>query len=169
MITNIESIANVGKFENYTGNQELGENQIVFGFNGTGKSTLSDILYSLAHNSSIPNYRKTLDKADGTTAGEMRIVLKSTRGDLVYENGTWNNDYPMAVFNNQYINKYVLINDDNKKDMIGVNLGSQSVKLVKEKNKFEAEAKNHLQVINDFIKNNTLNLTNVFLLYIKRY
>lgn len=45
MIKRIEQINNLGRFENFSATGEFGNNTIIFGFNGAGKS---DIFYSLS-------------------------------------------------------------------------------------------------------------------------
>lgn len=158
MIKNISEIKNVGKFVNYFGNQELKKNQIIFGFNGTGKSTLSDVFYSLAYQEEIPDYRKTLEKEDGTIPTEMKVVFNTEDGEILYSEGElWNVETGIYTFNELYIKKFVLVNNDEVENgYASVAIGKEIVKLTKDKQKVENERNQKLEIINSFIINNKI-------------
>lgn len=154
MIREIEEIHNLGRFEGVSSSITFDQKNVLFGFNGTGKSTLSELFYSLIEdqNGEILQKRKTLPLEDGTPSDPIMIKIKDDVGTLSYNDGAWNRK-PLQtyVFNNQFINDYVFVDEkfeEGKHEMI---VGKEAVKLVKEKRILESEIKSNLQSINNFI------------------
>lgn len=156
MITKIKTIKNIGKFENYNGNQKIEKNQVIFGFNGSGKSTISDILYSLANNQVIDKNRKTLDKDDGHQSGEMSVGIETDDGDLVYNEETcWNKTEKIYTFNSKYIKNNMLIEGDlTNLERADITFGKKSVDLKKKKDKTIDKINSCFELINEFINSN---------------
>lgn len=111
MINAIKSIQGIGRYTKVNTQLDLSKNHLIFGFNGTGKSTLSDMFYSLSseQNVSSLNKRKTLKFQDGTEPEEMRVVLQTELDELIFEDGRWNEEYPVYVFNDHYIDDYLFV------------------------------------------------------------
>lgn len=156
MITNLKCIKNIGKFEDYSGNQCISKNQIIFGFNGSGKSTISDIFYSLANNQSIDQNRKTLDKDNGQKSGDMRVEIETENGIIVYdESGLWNKDEKIHIFNSQYIKKNVLVEGNvSIFDTANITFGKNAIDLKKRQTKLISEKNENFDLINRFINSN---------------
>ena len=155
MITSIKELCNLGRYEKYIGNQVLGNKQIIFGFNGTGKSTLSDMFYSLSNNSRISSDRKTLDKDDGTKAGDIKVVLGTDTEDVTYlEEKGWDKSLNIYTFNEQYIKDYVFVNREYNKDVVPITIGTEGVRLSNLKQTYVSERKDNLDIINSIIKDN---------------
>ena len=79
MITSIEKIHGIGKYDQFDDAVTLSKNQIIFGFNGSGKSTLSDIFYSLENEEYCTKLleRKTLQREDGSIPDEPVVEFKT--------------------------------------------------------------------------------------------
>lgn len=155
MIKRIKEIHNLGCYEEYLGNNEVGNRQIFFGFNGSGKSTLSDMFYSLANGKEISYARKTLDKADGTKAGNISIILETDQGDVSYTEGNgWDSELPVFTFNEQYIRDYVFVNREYKQDVALVTMGAEGVRLSNVKLGYIKERDECVDKINNFISFN---------------
>src|SRR5690554_4635673 len=101
---NIESIKNYGIFLDYTkGNtKDFGNTNILFGWNYSGKTTLSRIFRSLELKVPHPDYEK----------GKFRIRTKN--GRTISEEDIDNHRLRIRVFNSDYV-KENLIWDDSKK------------------------------------------------------
>ena len=91
MITSIEKICGIGKYDYFEEHVPIMKNQIFFGFNGSGKSTLSDILYSLSDDkySGKLMERKTFQREDGTIADNPEVVFGTDQGHIVFRDGKW--------------------------------------------------------------------------------
>lgn len=99
MITEIKAIHGIGRYSKCDISVPLKKNQVVFGFNGTGKSTLSDIFYSMSSaKNSLLNDRKTLPLADETQPQDIFVSFGTDSGVASYTNGVWNN---ADMFNTQ--------------------------------------------------------------------
>lgn len=129
--------------------------KVIFGFNGSGKSTLSDIFYSLSFNERISDHRKTLDKDNGQQAGDMKIIIETEDGDVTYsENDLWDKEIETLAFNQQYIDKYMLVGDKEGFGKATVQIGKEGVKLEKSKIILENQMKEDINLINTFILSN---------------
>ena len=158
MITSIEKIHGIGKYDHFDDAVNLSKNQIIFGFNGSGKSTLSDIFYSLENNDHAEKLleRKTLQREDGTTPDEPYIELKTDDGDLVFSNSKWNRTTNIHVFNDKYIADYVTVISNHDPDREELILGKEVNKLLRLKNQDEAARDEYLSFINNVITNNKI-------------
>ena len=85
MIKEIQKVKNLGKFEDMNSNILLEKNSLIFGFNGTGKSTLSDMFYSMSQNNnfSLDNARTTL-KREESEEKRIYVELKTDTGIIKY-------------------------------------------------------------------------------------
>lgn len=157
MITSIMEMHNLGRYEDYSKGQSISKQQIIFGFNGSGKSTLSDLFYSLSTGKTISEERRTLDKISGEKAGEISVKLGTEIEDehLEYnQSDNWNRVVEACTFNEQYIKDYVFVNREYNQDMASVTIGSESVKLVNEKNNYINQRNEDILIINTLISNN---------------
>lgn len=154
MIAAIKELHNLGKYENFIGNQKIGNKQIIFGFNGTGKSTLSDMFYSMINNEILSN-RKTLDKDDGRKAGDIKIILGTDTEDIIYdENVGWDKKLNIHTFNEQYIKDYVFVNKEYNQEILPITIGAEGVKLANLKQEYIDDRNGKLKIINAMIKEN---------------
>ncbi|MBK5262770.1 MAG: AAA family ATPase [Peptostreptococcaceae bacterium] len=139
MLQKISKIQNLGKFESFSGGVELSKSNIIFGFNGTGKSTISDMFYSLSNQEKaldILEERKTLLREDEDEK-EVIIELQDDNGTLKFEKGKWNKSINIFTFNERYIEDYVLVSEEFKGDIALVAMGSEGAKILKRKNELE--------------------------------
>lgn len=136
MIEEIQKIKNLGKFEDMNSRILLEKNSLIFGFNGTGKSTLSDMFYSMAQNNnfSLDNARTTL-KREESEEKRIYVELKTDTGTVKYENERWDSDLAVKTFNERYIDNYVMMPERFKSGTLEITLSKEARKLVK-KQKF---------------------------------
>jgi len=104
MIKSIEKLHNFGCFTNYT--KESGLNQfakvnILYGANGTGKSTLSNLLYCLS--SKCPNKSQLLNEyIDESTELELETEVGKIKKNNVAASAE-----DIYVFNNNFVNEHI--------------------------------------------------------------
>lgn len=153
MITKINTIQGIGRYRKNKPMLELQKNHVIFGFNGTGKSTLSDIFYSLSDKEHIPALieRKTLTTEDGIESEPMQIEFETDSDSLIFENSKWNQTYPVYVFNDHYIDDYIFIESNHTTNEQSAVFGKEEPKLAKEIEELKAELTIHTKGINDFI------------------
>lgn len=133
MLQAIKFIQNIGRFHTATpiAHASFGKCTLVFGENGWGKSTLSDILRSLTTDTpEIIIGRKTL--AGGL---EQKTVLQFNSQTACFSNGSWTGIKPkIAVFDSSFINDNVFSGDtvtnDHLKKQYGLVVGEEGVRLV---------------------------------------
>ena len=155
MITAIEKIYGIGKYDHFDEPVSLSKNQIIFGFNGSGKSTLSDIFYSLSDEKHCEKLleRKTLQKDDGSYSEEPAVELKTDEGTLLFSNSTWNDKRNIYVFNDQYIADYVTVINGHDATAEQLVLGREGNKILRIKESSEVELVSLLTEISNVIMN----------------
>ena len=143
MIKEIQKVKNLGKFEDMNSNILLEKNSLIFGFNGTGKSTLSDMFYSMSQNNnfSLDNARTTL-KREESEEKRIYVELKTDTGIIKYESGKWNSDLAVKTFNERYIEDYVMMPERFKSGMLEITLSKEARKLVKKQKFLEDRMQN---------------------------
>lgn len=157
MITAIKKIQGIGRYEKYEDNVNIHKNQVIFGFNGAGKSTLSDILYSLSgSNRSVQTIlaRKTLVKEDGTEPPKTEITFATDTTDLVFEEGNWNRNEEVLVFNDQYIDEYLFIGKNYTADGRAINFGKREKEISEKILECEESIQSMLGSVNEILINN---------------
>ena len=156
MITSINKIHAIGRYEAFNDGVSIGKNQVIFGFNGSGKSTLSDIFYSLSSTERFGSLvdRRTLCKEDGTEPLPQFIEMESDNGTYQYENGSWNSSENVMVFNDHFIDEYVLINDNYKSDSAAIHFGKEETALASEIKKIDIDNQTLWESINMIIASN---------------
>lgn len=116
-IVKIKEINKLGKFNECQNEIDFSQNNIIFGFNGMGKSTLSSIFYSMSGEgkSGILEARKTLKRKMDDPENEVKIIVETNEGDLLYENKHWSS-YPLIyVFDSKYVNDHLFFDTENPK------------------------------------------------------
>lgn len=153
MITAINKICGIGRYAHYEGPMAIHKNQIIFGFNGTGKSTMSDIFYSLSdeEHTALLVKRKTLCKVDGTEPEDMEISFETETGELTYQDGHWSQKQNVLVFNDQYMDDYVFVESGHELDGASVVFGKAGTQLAKRKEEYQREFDDKLEIINNTI------------------
>ena len=156
MINKKKKIHGIGRYEAFEDGVNIQKNQIIFGFNGAGKSTLSDIFYSLSSTDRYKSLlsRKTLCKEDGTEPLPQFIEMESDNGALEYRSGEWNTTENIMVFNDHFIDEYVLINENYDANSVAIHFGKEETALASEKATIEAENIELFNSINTCISNN---------------
>lgn len=156
MLTAIKKIHGLGKFDCYDGTLDLAKNQVIFGFNGSGKSTLSDIFYSLSDERHCEKLmeRKTLQRDDGSFADSPFVLLKTESGDLVFQNGQWNKNKEIYVFNEQYIDDYVTLIEGHDIEKEQLVLGKEGSRLFRTQTECKQQRDDLFRRISSVITNN---------------
>lgn len=156
MITAIQSMTSIGKYKNLIEPIVLHKNQIIFGFNGTGKSTISDLFYSLCYEEYTDRIkgRKTLPSESGEESPEMSAVFTTTNGNIEYSNGVWNQRSNLHVFNEQYIGDNLFVGKMNSHGEAEVIIGREATKLSNENEELRSVNEEAVQIINEILVNN---------------
>ena len=136
MIKKIVKIKSVGRFVSYraSGDVELKRNNLVFGENGRGKTTLCAVLRSLQ--SGDPAHiagRRTLGGADSP---EVTLLL-SDGSPAIFNNGAWTVTVPqIAIFDATFVSENVhsgdVVDIDHRRSLYSVIVGEHGVKLAKQ-------------------------------------
>lgn len=156
MITSIESMTSIGKYKNFSGPLELHKNQIIFGFNGTGKSTISDLFYSLCNEeyANIIQRRKTLPSEEGIESPEITALLRTSTDNIEFSNGRWNRRENIHVFNEQYIKDHLFVGKVNSNGEAEVVMGREATKLTIENENLKSINEDAVRIMNEIIINN---------------
>lgn len=146
MLKGIEYIKNVGLFNASACTKDASFDgcALIYGENGSGKSTMSDILRSVSLNApKIVIGRKTLGSNQ-----DQEISLKFDTGNVIFENDIWRNIEicpPIKIFDGLFINDNVYSGDvvsiDHMKRQHKFILGQKGVEYVRTLNKLYEENK----------------------------
>ena len=154
MINKFRKIQNVGKFSDFNysgtihGNINFNKVNIIYGENGTGKTTLTSIIRSLTKNDpDLISCRKTFGNV-----GEPHIeILCGTTSLKVFQSNRWDGNLDgIEIFDVFFINENVYtgleILSEHKKGLYQFVIGEEGVSIVNEintiKNEIEEENKN---------------------------
>lgn len=93
MISNIQKLKNFGIFKNYNNKatQDFGQYNLIYGWNGTGKSTLSGLFSSLEKRTTHPNF----------SGAEFTITMDN--GTLITEKSLATSNLNIQVFNQKFV------------------------------------------------------------------
>jgi wobble nucleotide-excising tRNase len=149
MIKKLIKIKGVGKFENYlpkavTKFSGIFNNIVlIYGINGSGKSTFAAIVRSLKGDNSIVSKRKTF-KSTGNP--EVEILVDGISKPFAYENNTWSDFYPnIEIFDSQFINENVYtgfsVESDQKRKLFDIILGQPGIILKQRIEKIKSDIK----------------------------
>jgi wobble nucleotide-excising tRNase len=134
MLKKINFIQNIGRFETAKSMQNAGFGPctLIFGENGWGKSTLTDILRSLTtDNPAIIVGRTTL-----ATNSPPRAVLHFDNQNAVFRNGSWGGIRPsIAIYDSTFVNENVfsgdMVSSDHLKAQYGLVVGEEGIRHVR--------------------------------------
>ena len=156
MITSINKIIGIGKYDSFSSPVRIHKNQVIFGFNGAGKSTLSDIFYSLSDDEHCKKLmeRKTLTRDDGSVSDNPSIEMESDAGTICFSDEKWSGNQNIYVFNDQYIDDYSTVLQDFDMSNAQLVLGKEATKLSHKKEEYTRELYKRLEDINTAIVNN---------------
>lgn len=152
MILSFQKIKGVGRYSNYLATkvpleqktEDFQHFNLIYGENGTGKTTLTHILRSLKGDDAFLLKKKTFGY---TNSPEVQIKAKRlNESELVYQNFQWQEHDPnIEVFDVHFINNNVYtgleIQNDHKKKLFEIILGDNGVQL-----------KNEIQIIKQRIQ-----------------
>ena len=152
MITSFQKLKGIGRYSNYIASNVPSEQKssnfrqfnLIYGENGTGKTTLAHILRSLKGDNEFLLKKKTFGYTDSPT-----IQIKAerlTETTISYQNFQWQEYDPnIEIFDVHFINNNVYtgleIQNDHKKKLFEIILGDNGVQL-----------KNEIQVIKQRIQ-----------------
>ena len=130
----VRYVQNIGRFEKAqsVADATFGSCTLVFGENGWGKSTLADLLRSLAiNNPDIVVGRKTL--AGGS---DQKAVLHFRDQQAVFDDGAWSGIRPaIAVYDSVFVNENVfsgdVVTNEHLKKQYGMVVGEEGVHRVR--------------------------------------
>jgi len=143
MIRLFQKIYKVGRYDNYI-KSALSEEQepedfkqfnLLYGENGTGKTTLTHILRSLQGSNELLLKKTTFDYADSP---EVHLISSDlNKPDLVYQNFEWSQYEPnLEIFDVHFINENIYtgleIQNNHKKRLFEIILGDKGIQLKKE-------------------------------------
>jgi wobble nucleotide-excising tRNase len=137
MIRKIIKIKGVGKFENYvpkastTFSGDFKKIVLLYGINGSGKSTFATIVRSLKGDNSLILKRRTFHL---TSSPEIELMIDGIPKPFHFFNEKWALNYPeIEVFDNHFINENVFtgftVEIDHKRKLFDIILGQNGVKL----------------------------------------
>lgn len=132
MITSLNLIRNIGRFDSFTSTTQLAPLTLIYAENGRGKTTLSAILRSLGNGDPIPiSERRRLAAQQPPHA-----ILGCSGGppDAMFENGVWNRTLPeVLIFDDVFVDQNVysglVVGSDHRQNLHELILGSQGVAL----------------------------------------
>lgn len=135
MLKRITRIANIGTFHDWWRDPapELRKLTLIYGPNGTGKTTLCAILRSLARNEpDILKGRKTLGRE-----GEARVEIELANGErCIFDGTSWNGPRPkIEIYDEQFVrdNLYTdVVEADHERNLYRVIVGEEAVEIAKE-------------------------------------
>ena len=135
MLKKIIGIKSVGRFRDCRpkGNIEFRRNNLIFGGNGQGKTTLCAVLRSLAAND--PRYLTERQTKGSTDAPE--VHLRTDAGQLLFKNGRWDAEYPtIVIYDSEFVHENIyageLVGHDHKRKLYRVMVGEKGVELATE-------------------------------------
>lgn len=104
MLGRIQLLRNVGQFDNVSPPQPLTPLTLIYGENGRGKTTIAEILRSLATNDpSLVTERQRLGSQNPP-----HVVISYDGGNAIFQNGAWNQHLPeVAIFDDSFVSANV--------------------------------------------------------------
>lgn len=143
MISRFTIIKGIGKFQDCSsiGGRHFSKNTIIFGHNTGGKSTLTNILWSLkTGNSAIIEGRKSF----GFKGNQQVELFNENNISYKFPSQAWNNGFDnIEIFDSQYIQENIFedngISFDQQKNLQQIIIGIDGKKLAEEINKLQDE------------------------------
>lgn len=150
MIKNLKLLRNIGLFDSVQEGAkiDLGKLTLLYADNARGKTTLAEVLRSLADNDpSLIAQRKRL-----SSSAEPHIVIELDDGSkaVVFQNGTWSRHLPnLAVFDDAFIEKNVYsglsVLPEHRQNLYDLILGATAVELNNQMDALVSKRENHTQ------------------------
>jgi wobble nucleotide-excising tRNase len=151
-IKQITKMRDFGKFKD-TESIKFESNTVLFGFNGTGKSTISSIFYSLGNENkdSLITNRRRLKEQEADSESEIYIEIETDSDTHHFSNGKWDKRLNNLTFNGDYIQDNILISNVTKRAgtnsvKLGVELGAELTRLEVKKQGLEKTIENNLLI-----------------------
>ena len=150
MIKNFQLIRNVGQFNSVDAgrNLDLSKLTLIYGDNGRGKTTLAEVLQSLAEND--PSFITRRKRANASGDPHIVLQLDDDSKPLLFQNGTWSRTLTsLAVFNDAFVDRNVHsgrgITPQQRQHLHGLVLGPTAVTLSKELDEIRSAINRHNQ------------------------
>lgn len=144
MIEAISRIENIGTFHHFAPETPVRFQKLtlIYGPNGTGKTTLCAILRSLARNDAdIPKGRKTLGR-DGASRVDIRLAGGKS---CIWNGNGWEGERPpIEIYDEQFVRENLYtetVEVDHKRNLLQVVLGEEAVRLQEEIKKLDDDSR----------------------------
>lgn len=174
MITSFQKIKGIGRYANYIASNVPLEQKssnfqhfnLIYGENGTGKTTLAHILRSLKGNNEFLIKKKTFGFIDSP-----EVIINTKRlvdAPLIYQNFQWQeHDSNIEIFDVHFINNNIYtgleIQNDHKKKLFEIILGDNGVQLKNEIQAIKLRIRNGNKVVREASRALETNIDNAFL------
>jgi wobble nucleotide-excising tRNase len=149
MITNIQLLRNVGRFDSVTTAASIPLNRItmIYAENGQGKTTLAAILRSLATGDPIP----IIERRRLASQHPPHVMLACSGGPppaAMFQNGAWNRTLPnMVVFDDVFVDQNVysglVVGSEHRQNLHELILGAQGIALNQQLQRLVQQIENH--------------------------
>lgn len=131
MLKKFIKIENLGKFVSFTqthGDVEFRQTTLIYGENGQGKTTLADVVRSLASNDPAPIQGRRIESTSPVV--EIRMETETVR----YTNNSWSNNVPnIEIFDSTFVNDNLysghVVAHDHLRNLYHFVLGQSGVQL----------------------------------------
>lgn len=151
MVDKFISVKNIGRFRSYSakGDVSFRKLTLVYGENGTGKSTLAAILRSLKD--ADPVHVLERETVDGVGKPEVQLLVSSNK--IAFQGGEWNKEHPhLEVFDASFIDQNVFsghsVELGHRRNLYKFAVGKEGVEYAKEVIKIDEENRELNRTIN---------------------
>lgn len=104
MIDRIQLLRNVGQFDNVSPQQPFTPLTLIYGENGRGKTTVAEILRSLATNDPV----LVAERQRLGSPHPPHVVISHAAGNAIFHNGVWNRHLPdITIFDDAFVSANV--------------------------------------------------------------
>tara|TARA_R100000935_G_C2840561_1_gene170747 strand:- start:2233 stop:4518 length:2286 start_codon:yes stop_codon:yes gene_type:complete len=104
MFDRIQLLRNVGQFDNVTPPQGFAPLTLIYGENGRGKTTIAEVLRSLATNDPV----LVTERQRLGSEYPPHIIISHAAGNAIFQNGAWNRHLPeISIFDDAFVSANV--------------------------------------------------------------
>lgn len=144
MLKKIVQLENLGRFTKFHahGDVELRAFNLVYGGNGAGKSTISQVLRASKSGETLASYQK-LGSDSSQTA---RLLLDTSRDPRTYRNGGWEGPVPdVEVFDHVFVTENVhvsgTVDTNHRRSVLALALGASEASVMEALNEVDGDTR----------------------------